>query len=71
MFTRTGQGQPTSVHCDTVCEEGVREGAMALAPLSASFQSLPPLSTIKLGPFGADSWVGGFMCGLGPYGSLQ
>ena len=32
---------------------------MALAPLSAGFQSLPPLPTSKLGPSGADcEWVG-------------
>ena len=34
---------------------------MALAPLSASFQSLPPLPTIKLGPSGAAS-PGGWVC---------
>ena len=33
---------------------------MALVPLSARFESLPPLPTIKLGPSGADSQVGGF-----------
>ena len=44
---------------------------MALALLSASFQSLPPLPTIKLGPSGADSWVGGLVHTLGPCGSLQ
>ena len=33
---------------------------MALAPFSAGFQSLPPLPTIKLGPSGADSRVGGW-----------
>ena len=33
---------------------------MPLVPLSASFQSLPPLPTSKLGPPGADSQVGGF-----------
>ena len=36
---------------------------MALAPLSARFQSLPPLPhTIKLGPSDADSQVGGWTC---------
>ena len=35
---------------------------MVLAPLSARFQSLPPLPTIKLGPTGADSGVGGWAC---------
>ena len=47
------------------------EGAMALAPLSAIFQSLPLLPTIKLGPSGADSRVGGLVHTLGPCGSLQ
>ena len=45
--------------------------AMALAPLSAGFQSLPPLPTSKLGPSGADSQVGGFVYALGLCGSLQ
>ena len=35
---------------------------MALASLCAGFQSLPLLPTIKLGPSGADSWVGGWAC---------
>ena len=35
---------------------------MVLAPLSARFQLLPPLPTIKLGPSGADSRVGGWAC---------
>ena len=48
-----------------------RAGAMALAPLSAGFQSLPPLPTIKLGPSGAGSRVGGPVHTLGPCGSLQ
>ena len=48
-----------------------REGMMALAPLSARFQSLRPLSTIKLGPSGADSWVDGLVHAPGPCGSLQ
>ena len=38
---------------------------MPLAQVSASFQSLPPLSTNKLGPSGADSQVGGLVCVLG------
>ena len=41
---------------------------MLLAQLSASFQSLPPLPTSKLGPSCTDSQVGGFVCGLGPCG---
>ena len=44
---------------------------MMLAPLSAGFQSLPPLPTSKMGPSGADSWVGGFVYVLGSHGSLQ
>ena len=59
------------LHCDSVCEEGVQEGTVSLAPLCASFQSLPRLPTIKLGPSGADSWMGGFVYILGPCGSLQ
>ena len=35
---------------------------MLLAQLLASFQSLPPLHTSKLGPSGAYSQVGGFVC---------
>ena len=46
-------------------------GAMVLAPLSAGFQSLPLLPTIKLGPSGADSWMGRLVHALGPCGSLQ
>ena len=44
---------------------------MALAQLSASFQSLPLLTTSKLGPSGADSRVHGFVYILEPHGSLQ
>ena len=44
---------------------------MAVAGLSAGFQSLPLLPTRKLGPSGADSQVGGFVYILGPCGSLQ
>ena len=44
---------------------------MPVAPLSAGFQSLHPLSTIKVGPSGADSQVGGLVYILGPCGSLQ
>ena len=40
---------------------------MALAPLSAVFQSLPLLPTIKLGPSGADSQVCGFVCEAGSF----
>ena len=48
-----------------------REGAMVPAPLSTGFQSLPQLPTIKLGPSGAGSRVGGLVHTLGPCGSLQ
>ena len=69
MFPRVGQ--PTSLRCDAVCGGGVWEGTLLLAPLSAGFQALPRLPTTKLGPCGADSWVGGFVYILGPCGSLQ
>ena len=36
-----------------------------------SFQLLPLLPTSKLGPFHADSQIGGFVYVLGPCGSLQ
>ena len=42
-----------------------------LARLSAGFHSLPPLLMSILGPSGADSWVGGFVCLLGACWSLQ
>ena len=44
---------------------------MLLARLLVGFQSLPPLPTSKLGPTGADSWVGGFVYILGFCVSLQ
>ena len=44
---------------------------MAPASLSSGFQSLTPLPTIKLGPSGAGSGVGGLLHTLGPCGSLQ
>ena len=69
MFTRAEQ--PSLLRCDTVCGGGVGEGAVPLAPLSASFQSLPLLPTSKVGPSGADSHVGRFVYVLGPCGSLQ
>ena len=64
--TCTRAEQPTSLHCGAVWGGGVREGTMSLARLWASFQPLPPLPTSKLGPSGADSWMGGFMYILGP-----
>ena len=39
---------------------------MLLSLLSAGFQSLPLLPPIKLGPSGADFWVGGFVYVLAP-----
>ena len=42
---------------------------MAPAPLSTGFQPLPPLPTIKLGPSGTGSRVGGPVHTLGPCGS--
>ena len=42
---------------------------MAPASLSPGVQSLPLLPTIKLGPSGADSGVGGLVHALGPCGS--
>ena len=69
---RCSPGWGNTGHCTVTLYWGrVWEGAMALAPLSAGFQSLPPPPTIKLGPFGADSRVGGLVHALGPCGSLQ
>ena len=53
------------MRCDAVCGGGVQQGTMLLAPLSARFQSLSLLPTIKLDSSGADSWVGGFVYILG------
>ena len=58
MFTRAGQ--PTGLGCGTVCGGGVREGTVLLVQLYVGFQSLPLLPTIKLGPSGAETQVGGF-----------
>ena len=71
QFAKLLQGGATQLCCGAVCGAGVREETMALAPLSASFQSLPSLPTIKLGYSGAASRVGGFVYILGPCGSLQ
>ena len=48
----TREGQPTWLCYDAVRGGGVQEGRMPLALLSAGFQSLPLLPTIKLGPSG-------------------
>ena len=55
--------QVTLMSCKdiTLCDVFAR-----LAPLSAGFQSLPLLPTIKLGPSGADSQVIGLVHALGP-----
>ena len=58
-----------SLHCGTVCGGRVPEGTMALALLSASFQSLHPLPTSKVVPSGSDFCVGVFVYVLGPCGS--
>ncbi|KAF6114477.1 hypothetical protein HJG60_010471 [Phyllostomus discolor] len=55
------RGGALGVHCGTVCAGGVQEGTMLFAQLSASFQSLRPLPTSKLGPSGADFQVGGLV----------
>ena len=57
--------------CGIVCRGGVHEGTVPLALPSAGFQSLPLLSTIKLGPSGAHSQVGEFVYILESCGSLQ
>ena len=65
-----GWGNP---HCWVVVlsvGEGLR-GTNAACSALPHLQSLPPLSTSKLGPSGADSWVGGLVYILGPCGSLQ
>ena len=69
MFT--GAGQPKLLYGDALSGGEVQEGTVPLVKLSASFQSLPWLPTIKLGPSGADSWVDGSVYILGPCGSLQ
>ena len=67
MFTKVGQSK--SLCCDSVSGGGAQEGTIPLAQLSPSFQSLPLLSTSKLGPSGVDSLVGVFEYVLGPGGS--
>ena len=66
-----GRGPCTSLPCDAVCGGGVWEGTIALALLSARFQSLSPLPTSKVGPSSADFQVGGFVLALGPCAFLQ
>ena len=76
LWCSPGRGNPccpssVPASCDAVCRGGVQEGTVLVVPLSASFQILPSLLTIKLGPSGADSRGGGFVYILGPCGSLQ
>ena len=66
---RYSPGQDNPLHC--ICGGGVWEGTMQLAQLSSSFQSLPPLPTIYVGPSGAYPWVSGFVYMLGCCGSLH
>ena len=58
-----GQGKPRGCVVIVYVREGSeREQCCFLCSLlSASFQSFPLLPTIKLGPSGAASWVGGFL----------
>ena len=51
--------------------EGSKREQCHLLSSWPGFQSLPSLPTIKLGPSGVDFQVGGFVCVLGPCGSLQ
>ena len=51
--------------------EELGEGPVPLAWLWAGFQLLTLLPTGKLGPPGADSWVGGFVYVLGPWEFLE
>ena len=60
-----------SLCCDAVHGGGVQEGKVRLVQLSAGFQSPLPLSTSKLGPSSADSWVSRPVYILGPCGFLQ
>ena len=70
MFTRRGNAGRVAVlwRCTWGRDQ---EGAMVPAPLSTGLQSFTPLPTIKLGPSGAGSRVGGLEHTLGPCGSLQ
>ena len=60
-----------SLNCGIVCGGGAERGTMLLTQLSASFQSLPILTTSKLVPSGADSQVSWFVFILGPSGYIQ
>ena len=67
-------GQPALLVWFCMWGRGLRGNTAAFLVfswLSAGFQSLPLLPTRKLGPFGTDSYMGGFVYILGPCGSLQ
>ena len=64
-------GQHTLLRYGTVCRGGDQERTMSFACLSGGFQSLPQLSTIKLGHSGADSQASWFAYILEPCESLQ
>ena len=58
--------------CDAVCGEGVQEGKITLAPLSAGFVTSPHYPQAKWALLVLiRGWVGGFVYILGTYGSLQ
>ena len=66
-------GWGNQLHCLVALHvgEGIREGTMLLAWLSAGFHSVFPLPTSKLGPSGAESRVSGPVYILGVCVSLQ
>ena len=67
-------GQSTLLLFGAVCVGGVREGTMPLASLLGScptFCYFPCFPQVNGALSGADSWVGGFVYILGPWGSLQ
>ena len=66
-----GRGNAPSCAVMLYVGEGPRGSNGVLAALSTGFQSFTPLPTIKLGPSGAGSPVGGLVHSLGPCGSLQ
>ena len=65
-----GQGNAGRCPVTLYMGEGPR-GSNGAAPLSTGLQSFTPLPTIKLGPSGAGSRVGGLVHALGPCGSPQ
>ena len=59
------------LHCDTVCGGGAERGQWRLLCSLPVFSHSLCYPQSKLGPFSADSRVGGFVYVLGPCGSLQ